>query len=124
LGRANCNRGVLPLYKNPCFLPNQLLTQILVRVLLSETLTKTKIKSWEFVGRKKKKLDAIDSVFDPLREFSKDSVRLVKRCHKPDRKEFTKVAVRTAIGFVVMGFVGFFVKLIFIPINNIIVGSG
>ncbi|CAN0846816.1 Protein transport protein Sec61 subunit gamma [Linum grandiflorum] len=24
----------------------------------------------------------------------------------------------------VMGFVGFFVKLIFIPINNIIVGSG
>jgi protein transport protein SEC61 subunit gamma-like protein len=38
--------------------------------------------------------------------------------------EFTKVAVRTAIGFVVMGFVGFFVKLIFIPINNIIVGSG
>ncbi|PPR82310.1 hypothetical protein GOBAR_AA38407 [Gossypium barbadense] len=68
-------------------------------------------------------MDAIDSVFDPLREFAKDSVRLVKRCHKPDRKEFTKVAFRTAIGFVVMGFVGFFVKLIFIPINNIIVGS-
>ena len=37
--------------------------------------------------------------------------------------EFTKVAFRTAIGFVVMGFIGFFVKLIFIPINNIIVGS-
>ncbi|KAM5573308.1 protein transport protein Sec61 subunit gamma [Rosa sericea] len=69
------------------------------------------------------KMDAIDSVVDPLREFSKDSIRLVKRCHKPDRKEFSKVALRTAIGFVVMGFVGFFVKLIFIPINNIIVGS-
>jgi hypothetical protein len=40
------------------------------------------------------------------------------------RAEFTKVAARTAIGFIVMGFVGFFVKLIFIPINNIIVGSG
>lgn len=39
------------------------------------------------------------------------------------RLEFTKVATRTAIGFVVMGFVGFFVKLIFIPINNIIVGA-
>ncbi|KAK7328312.1 hypothetical protein VNO77_22415 [Canavalia gladiata] len=74
--------------------------------------------------REGEKMDAIDSVFDPLREFAKDSVRLVKRCHKPDRKEFSKVAVRTAIGFVVMGFVGFFVKLIFIPINNIIVGSG
>ncbi|CAA6667145.1 unnamed protein product [Spirodela intermedia] len=69
-------------------------------------------------------MDAVDSAVDPLREFAKDSVRLVKRCHKPDRKEFTKVAFRTAIGFVVMGFVGFFVKLIFIPINNIIVGSG
>ena len=31
-------------------------------------------------------MDAVDSVVDPLREFSKDSVRLVKRCHKPDRK--------------------------------------
>ncbi|MQL83592.1 hypothetical protein Taro_016083 [Colocasia esculenta] len=70
------------------------------------------------------KMDVIDSAVDPLREFAKDSVRLVMRCHKPDRKEFTKVAFRTAIGFVVMGFVGFFVKLIFIPINNIIVGSG
>ncbi|VAH72521.1 unnamed protein product [Triticum turgidum subsp. durum] len=97
-------------------------------------------------------MDAVDSVVDPLREFAKDSVRLVKRCHKPDRKdkdqrlasarpdpvrfplspdltlirraEFTKVAARTAIGFIVMGFVGFFVKLIFIPINNIIVSSG
>ncbi|VVA33160.1 PREDICTED: transport [Prunus dulcis] len=38
-------------------------------------------------------MDAIDSVVDPLREFSKDSIRLVKRCHKPDRKEFTKVAL-------------------------------
>ncbi|XP_040992540.1 protein transport protein Sec61 subunit gamma-like [Juglans microcarpa x Juglans regia] len=68
-------------------------------------------------------MDAIDSVFDPLREFSRDSINLVKCCHKPDRKEFIKVAFRSAIGFVVMAFVGFFVKLIFIPINNIIVGS-
>ncbi|KAF7002430.1 hypothetical protein CFC21_017924 [Triticum aestivum] len=77
-------------------------------------------------------MDAVDSVVDPLHEFAKDSIRLVKSFHKPDRKdltligraEFTKVAARMVIGFVVMGFVGFFVKLIFIPINNIIVGSG
>ncbi|XP_048546798.1 protein transport protein Sec61 subunit gamma-like [Triticum urartu] len=68
-------------------------------------------------------MDAVDSVVDPLREFAEDSVRLVQRCHKPDRKEFTKVAARMVIGFVVMGLVGFFIKLIFIPINNIIVGS-
>ncbi|RYR29882.1 hypothetical protein Ahy_B01g054482 [Arachis hypogaea] len=39
-------------------------------------------------------------------------------------QEYYKVAVSTAIGITVMGFIGFFVKLIFIPINNIIVGSG
>ncbi|KAJ7013812.1 hypothetical protein NC653_003446 [Populus alba x Populus x berolinensis] len=89
----------------------------------STIFTTTKNRERNRERKNRKEMDAIDSVFDPLREFSKDSVRLVKRCHKPDRKEFTKVAFRTAIGFVVMGFVGFFVKLIFIPINNIIVGS-
>ncbi|KAI4984435.1 hypothetical protein ZWY2020_017065 [Hordeum vulgare] len=69
-------------------------------------------------------MDVVDSVVDPLRQFAKDIVRLVKRCHKPDRNEFTKVAARTTVGFVVMGFVGFFVNLIFIPIKNIIVRSG
>lgn len=36
--------------------------------------------------RIREEMDALDSVVDPLRDFAKDSVRLVKRCHKPDRK--------------------------------------
>ena len=68
-------------------------------------------------------MDQITQQLEPLRQFSKDSVRLVKRCTKPDRKEFQKIAIATAIGFALMGFIGFFVKLIHIPINNIIVGS-
>jgi protein transport protein SEC61 subunit gamma-like protein len=68
-------------------------------------------------------MEAVDSVVNPIKEFAKDSVRLVNRCHKPDRKEFSKVAFRTGVGCVVMGFIGFFVKLLFIPINNIIIGS-
>jgi protein transport protein SEC61 subunit gamma-like protein len=47
--------------------------------------------------------------------------RLLKRCEKPDAKEFAKVARLTAVGFLAVGFIGFFVKLIFIPINQIIV---
>jgi len=58
---------------------------------------------------------------EPAKQFSKDSARLIKRCTKPDRKEFQKIAMATAIGFGIMGFIGFFVKLIHIPINNIIV---
>ncbi|XP_057950778.1 protein transport protein Sec61 subunit gamma-like [Malania oleifera] len=69
-------------------------------------------------------MDALGSVLDTLREFAEDNIRLVKRCHKLDCKVFTKVAFRATIEFIVMGFIGFFVKLIFIPINNITVGSG
>ena len=34
--------------------------------------------------------------------------------------EFSKIALATSLGFAIMGFIGFFVKLIFIPINNVI----
>lgn len=37
--------------------------------------------------------------------------------------EFQKIAMATALGFAIMGFIGYFVKLIHIPINNILVGS-
>ena len=37
--------------------------------------------------------------------------------------EFSKIAQATSVGFAIMGFIGFFVKLIFIPINNIIVAG-
>jgi len=68
-------------------------------------------------------MDQVMAYIDPAKQFAKDSIRLVKRCTKPDRKEFQKIAMATAIGFTIMGFIGFFVKLIHIPINNIIVGS-
>jgi len=50
----------------------------------------------------------------------RDSVHLVKKCTKPDRKEFVKIAWATGVGFLIMGFVGFFVKLVHIPINQIL----
>lgn len=57
-------------------------------------------------------------------EFFKDSKQLLIRCTKPDKREFTKIAYAVAIGFCLMGFIGFFIKLIHIPIINIIVGGG
>lgn len=35
--------------------------------------------------------------------------------------EYNNIAIATAIGFCIMGFLGYFIKLIHIPINNIIV---
>jgi len=50
--------------------------------------------------------------------------RLTRLCVLLFLAEFSKIAQATSIGFAIMGFIGFFVKLIFIPINNIIVGMG
>ncbi|KAL8272943.1 hypothetical protein Esti_003111 [Eimeria stiedai] len=59
-----------------------------------------------------------------LRQFIADSIRLVRRCTKPDAREFKKIAWACAVGFLLMGFIGYIVKLVFIPINNILVGPG
>ena len=64
-------------------------------------------------------MDSInEGIIAPLKDFSKNSVRLLRKCTKPDAKEYTKVCVRTALGFIVMGVIGFFVKLIFIVSNT------
>jgi protein transport protein SEC61 subunit gamma-like protein len=86
-------------------------------------------------------------IIEPLQKFARDSAYLVKKCTKPDRHgkkvnqcwnafscsdeslplyftiEFAKIARATGIGFLIMGFIGFFVKIVHIPINNIIVGG-
>lgn len=54
-------------------------------------------------------------LIEPLRQFAKDSAHLVKKCTKPDRKEFMMIARATGLGFLIMGFIGFFVKLVHIP---------
>ncbi|QDZ17563.1 Sec61-gamma subunit or ER translocon [Chloropicon primus] len=68
-------------------------------------------------------MDLSETFTKPLQDFAKNSVRLIKRCTKPDAKEYKKICFQTIVGFSIMGFIGFFVKLIFIPINNIIMGS-
>lgn len=63
----------------------------------------------------------MEQVKQPAIKFAKDSIHLLRKCTKPDWKEFQKIVIATAIGFCIMGFIGYFVKLIHIPINNIIV---
>uniref|UniRef100_A0A6B2LWC2 Uncharacterized protein n=1 Tax=Arcella intermedia TaxID=1963864 RepID=A0A6B2LWC2_9EUKA len=65
---------------------------------------------------------ALAQVIEPVLDFAQDSTFLLRKCNKPDLKEYKKIAYATAIGFAIMGFIGFFVKLIHIPINNIILG--
>lgn len=59
--------------------------------------------------------NSFQQAVEPAKRFAQDSYRLVKRCTKPDAKEFKKIALATTVGFLVMGFLGFFVKLVHIP---------
>ena len=52
----------------------------------------------------------VKQTIEDLKQFYKDSMRLVAACTKPDYKEFKKIASATGVGFLIMGFIGFFVN--------------
>ncbi|KAJ2828781.1 hypothetical protein IWW50_001206 [Coemansia erecta] len=62
-------------------------------------------------------------VVEAPKQLAKDAQWLLRRCTKPNQKEYLKIVQAVLMGFLVMGFVGYFTKLIHIPINNIIVGG-
>nr|AAQ96238.1 LRRGT00025 [Rattus norvegicus] len=68
-------------------------------------------------------MDQVTQFVELSQQFLKDSIQLVKRWTNPDGKEFQKIAMDSEIGFAIMGFIGCFMKLIHILINNIIVGG-
>lgn len=63
-----------------------------------------------------------DNVADPAKQFALDSYRLVQKCSKPEAKEYKKILLATSVGFAIMGVIGFLVKLVFIPINQLLLG--
>ncbi|KXS14018.1 SecE-domain-containing protein [Gonapodya prolifera JEL478] len=64
-----------------------------------------------------------NDLLDGPRQFFKESQMFINRCKKPDRKEFLKISQAIGMGFLLMGAIGYFIKLIHIPIINIIVGA-
>jgi len=84
---------------------------------LTKYLPDIKCKSLDGVGRKIK--DQLGFVL-PSSGFCKNSLRFYKRCTKPDRQEFQRISGAIGVGFLLMGLIGFAVKLMHIPIVNII----
>lgn len=69
-------------------------------------------KNVRLLGKRKRekhisllKMEVADIAIAPLKEFMKDSVRLVKKCTKPDRREFTLIASKTAFGACIYAFI-------------------
>jgi len=67
--------------------------------------------------------DQFAQIAEIPREFIKDGTLFINRCTKPDKREFIKISQAVGIGFIVMGVIGYIVKIIHIPINNILVGA-
>lgn len=59
-------------------------------------------------------------VIKELTDFYNSSKNFIVNCEKPDRKEFMNIAKQCALGFLIMGSIGFIIKLIFLMINNIL----
>ena len=64
-----------------------------------------------------------NSAIDDLVQFQKDAQNFFNKCTRPDRAEYTKILQASFMGIVVMGFIGYIIKLVFIPINNIILSN-
>ncbi|KAH8253166.1 hypothetical protein KR032_003935, partial [Drosophila birchii] len=56
----------------------------------------------------------------PSADLAKNSLRFLKRCTKPSRQEFQRTCLAIGVGFLIMGSIGFAVKLIHIPITSIL----
>jgi protein transport protein SEC61 subunit gamma-like protein len=63
-----------------------------------------------------KQTGILKEIFD----FYRSSKNFIKNCEKPDKKEFLTIAKQCAIGFAIMGTIGFVIKLVFLMINNIL----
>ncbi|EER14029.1 Sec61-gamma subunit of protein translocation complex, putative [Perkinsus marinus ATCC 50983] len=74
----------------------------------------------EFV---KNKSNPVGYVQSSVRDFAAESRRLIQKCKKPDGKELQRMMYACGVGFFIMGFLGYTIDLVFIPINNLIMSS-
>ncbi|RMY60892.1 hypothetical protein D0862_00061 [Hortaea werneckii] len=76
-------------------------------------------------------MDQTKELLEMPREFVKDGRQFITRCSKrqlycnkaSDKREFLRISQAVGMGFLIMGVIGYVVKLIHIPVNNILVGG-
>ncbi|KAK4555204.1 hypothetical protein LTR86_007500 [Recurvomyces mirabilis] len=91
-------------------------------------------------------MDQAKELLEMPRAFLKDGRQFITRCSKPDRREFLRISQAVGMGFLIMGVIGYVVKLsespmkeeqyqmkgtymltsaitVHIPVNNILVGG-
>ncbi|KAK6399988.1 hypothetical protein LTR95_019366 [Oleoguttula sp. CCFEE 5521] len=56
-------------------------------------------------------MDQAKELLEMPREFVKDGRQFLTRCSKPDRREFLRISQAVGTGFLIMGVIGYIVKL-------------
>lgn len=54
-------------------------------------------------------------------EFVKQGAQFIQKCTKPTKKEYLQLVRAVGVGFIMMGVVGYLIKLVHIPIRYLIV---
>ena len=65
-------------------------------------------------------MNHVDNAKNFVQDFIRESIEFIKKCEKPGPKKFTETASSCAIGFAIMGIIGFVLKLLFLPISNML----
>ncbi|PSN70260.1 hypothetical protein BS50DRAFT_632166 [Corynespora cassiicola Philippines] len=68
-------------------------------------------------------MEQLKEFADVPKDFIHDGTVFINRCAKPDKREFIKISQAVGVGFIIMGVIGYVVKLVHIPVNNILVGG-
>lgn len=71
-------------------------------------------------SEKKEAKGGDDSLLTPLVSFFTDSKKLIEGCDQPQRDEYLKIAVVTGGGFVLLGLVGYAIKVFHLSFNNLL----
>jgi protein transport protein SEC61 subunit gamma and related proteins len=59
-------------------------------------------------------------IVEPLAAFVSEGRDFVTKCSKPNFQEMREISTVVGVGFLIMGVIGFFVKLFSMPLNQIL----
>ncbi|KAI5150890.1 protein transport protein SEC61 subunit gamma [Enteropsectra breve] len=60
---------------------------------------------------------------EPTKQFTKNAGRFIRKCKKPSKMEYVALVKGHLMGLAFLGIFGYVIKVINIPINNIIAGT-
>jgi protein transport protein SEC61 subunit gamma-like protein len=67
--------------------------------------------------------NVVEAKVNQLVEFFDEWAKFLSKCDKPTKKQYLRMAQSCAMGILIMGVIGYLIKLLFIPINTILLSK-